>query len=422
MLIAGAEIAVIGGGPGGLMAAEVLARGGARVTVYERMPSVGRKLLLAGRSGLNLTHAEPLDGLLARYGAGRLRLEPTIRAFPPDALRRWCEELGQPTFVGSTGRIFPEAFRATPLLRAWLSRLIDLGVTFAVRHEWQGWTDDGALRFKRPALDDRTRSEEVTIRPAASVLALGGASWPRVGSDGRWVRAIAAQDIGLTPFRPANCGFHVEWSDLFRTRFAGVPLKNIRVAVEHSSGGMGHGPGVRGEAVVTRTGIEGGVIYVVSAEARDIIDRAGGAMLMIDLHPDRTVVDLTARLARRRPGDSMSSHLRRSTGLAAVAVALLREVPGPAPDDPETLARLIKQVPVRLTAPSSIERAISTAGGIRLDEIDERWMLRRRPGVFVAGEMLDWEAPTGGYLLQATFSTAVAAGTSALDYVSLSRS
>ena len=374
-------VTVVGGGPAGLMAAEVLATAGVRVIVLERMPSVGRKLLLAGRGGLNLTHSEPLDAFLDRYGAARPRLEAAIRAFGPDDLRAWCAGLGQEPFVGSSGRVFPAGFRATPLLRAWLARLDSLGVELRVRHTWTGLDDD-------------------SVPADATVLALGGASWPRVGANGAWVAPMVAAGISVTPLRPANCGFVVAWSDTFRDRFAGAPLKNVRLS---------HGDAVsRGDAVVTDSGIEGGAVYALSARLRDAIDADGSAELMVDLRPDLSVEQLAARVARGRAGDSTSNVLRR-IGLAPAAIGLLREATGNRRLDADELAALTKAVPLRLTATLPLEHAISTAGGIALDEVDDAYMLRRRPGTFVAGEMLDWEAPTGGYLLQATFSTAVAA-------------
>ena len=376
------RVAVIGGGPGGLMAAEVLARAGATVTVDERMPSAGRKLLLAGRGGLNLTHSESLDAFLDRYGSARPRLEAAIRAFGPDDLRAWAADLGQETFVGSSGRVFPEAFRATPLLRAWLRRLDELGVELRLRTPWTGFD---------------------AVEADATVLALGGASWPRTGSDGGWVPILRAAGVEVRDLRPANCGFRVDWTASFAERFAGTPLKNVVL------------DGVRGDAMVTATGIEGGAVYALAARLRDAIDARGTTTLHVDLAPDRTADDLASRLGRR-PRDSMSSMLRRG-GIAAVGGGLAREATGNRlPDDPADLARLLKAVPIRLVGVQPIERAISSAGGIALDEVDESFMLRRRPGVFVAGEMLDWEAPTGGYLLQATFSTAVAAATGALAW------
>ena len=402
------HVAVVGGGPGGLMAAEVLATAGVDVTVYEQMPSVGRKFLLAGRSGLNLTHSEPIDRLLTRYGPAAARLEPAIRAFPPTALRDWAEGLGQRTYVGSSGRVFPDAMRATPLLRAWLGRLAGLGVEFCTRTTWTGWAADGSLRFT--AADGST----VSATPDATVLALGGASWPRVGSNGAWFEILAAQGITTIPFRPANCGFIVNWSDHFRTAHAGTPLKNIRLT------SAADGTSIRGETVITNHGIEGGAVYMLSASLRDAVESRGSTTLLVDLHPDRSHDDLAARLAKQRTGDSRANHLRRATGLSGVALALVGEVQREAAadttdDDPDRLAALIKALPIVVTATSPIDRAISTAGGVALTDIDESWMVRARPGVYVTGEMIDWEAPTGGYLLQATFSTAVAAAHAILE-------
>jgi uncharacterized flavoprotein (TIGR03862 family) len=394
----GRSAAVIGGGPGGLMAAQVLAAAGLRVTVYERMRSPGRKLLLAGRGGLNLTHSEPLEQLLDRYGVARARLEPAIRGFTPDDLRAWAAELGEDTFVGSSGRVFPTTFRATPLLRAWLARLAALGVDLRTGEQWLGWDGD-ALRF---------RSGLVTAD--VTVLALGGASWPRVGADGAWVGSLTSAGVEVAPLRPANCGFDVAWTPVFLARFAGTPLKNIRVAHGAESS--------RGDTTITTAGIEGGAVYPLSAALRDRIEAAGSARLSIDLLPDVTAEALASRLARGRARDSTAAALRRIPGLQSVGVGLLREATGnDLPTDAGSLARLAKAVPVTLTGVQPLARAISTAGGIALDEVDDTFMLRRRPGTFVAGEMLDWEAPTGGYLLQATFSTAVAAARGALEWV-----
>ena len=345
------------------MAAEVLATAGVEVTLLERMPSVGRKLLLAGRGGLNLTHSEPLDAFLDRYGAARDRLEGAIRAFTPDDLRAWCAGLGEETFVGSSGRVFPASFRATPLLRAWLHRLAELRVDIRTRTEW-----DGALH-------------------GVAVLALGGASWPRTGSNGAWRSALA--DVHVVPFAPSNCGFRVDWSSVLVERFAGTPVKDVRVSYDGASS--------RGDLVVTKTGIEGGPIYALSSRLRDGADRT----IEIDLRPNATEVALDSR-----PKDSRATALRRA-GFAPIAAALLRETDG---EDP-------KCIRLRLGDPTPIDRAISSAGGISFDEVDEAFMLRKHPGTFVAGEMLDWEAPTGGYLLQATFSTAVAAARGALDWM-----
>jgi len=401
------EVAVIGGGPAGLMAAEVLARGGAGVTVYDRMPSVGRKFLLAGRGGLNLTHSDDFEHFLARYGDAEARLRPAIQALSPTHVRAWCEALGQETFVGSSGRVFPKAMKASPLLRAWLRRLAAQGVAFKLRHHWQGWDDDGSLLFASPQGD-------VVINADAIVLALGGASWPRLGSDGAWVEAMAKRGIAVAPLRPANCGFIVRWSDLFASRFEGQPLKSIVLCFG--------GRSVRGEALITRTSLEGGGIYALSAALRDAIAACGEATLQIDLRPDDTSADLERRLAVRRGKRSLSTFLRKTASLSSAAIALLQEsaiVSSTRLADlgPVALARLIKAVPVRLTSAAPVARAISTAGGVAFEGVDEHFMLRRHPGTFVAGEMLDWEAPTGGYLLQAAFATGAAAGRGALQWI-----
>jgi uncharacterized flavoprotein (TIGR03862 family) len=399
------DVAVIGGGPGGLMAAEVLARGGAAVTVFERMRSPGRKLILAGRGGLNLTHSEPAEVFLDRYGPARPRIGPAVEAFTPDDLRAWSAGLGQDTFVGTSGRVFPQVLRATPLLRAWLRRLADLGVEIRTRTRWEGWDAQGRLRLTGPD------GVAVPASARATLLAMGGASWPRVGSDGTWVEILRAAGIEVTPLRPANCGFTVPWSEPFATRFAGTPLKNI--ALSHN------GTEVRGEALVTIAGLEGNAVYALSAALRDAIDAKGTATLTVDLRPDRTQAQLTARLDRRRPDDSATTALRRAWGLPPVMIGLLREATAnQLPPDPAELAALAKHCPITLTAPQPLADAISTAGGIALPEVDQNFMLHKLPGVFAAGEMLDWEAPTGGYLLQATFSTAVAAAHGALAWLS----
>jgi uncharacterized flavoprotein (TIGR03862 family) len=401
------NVAIIGAGPAGLMAAEVLGRGGAGVTVYDAMASVGRKFLMAGRGGLNLTHSEPLPEFLARYGQAMPQLASAINAFPPEVLRRWSEALGQPTFVGSSGRVFPEAFKASPLLRAWLRRLDSMGVRFALRHRWTGWDDDGHLSFVTP---DGPR----TIDAPATVLALGGASWPRLGSDGGWVKTLAAEGVTISPLRPANCGFTVAWSDIFRDRSEGQPLKGAAFSFG--------GHVLRGEAVMTRTGIEGGAIYALSADLREAIIAKGEATLHIALRPDLDGNDLVARLSTPRGKQSFSNWLRKAAQLSPVGIGLSQEaaavsgVPLPS-HSPAALAGLINAVPVRLDGIAPIARAISTAGGISFAEIDARFMIRRLPGVFAAGEMLDWEAPTGGYLLQASFATGGAAGRGALKWL-----
>ena len=392
--------AVIGAGPAGLMVAEVLAQGGVRVSVFDAMPSAGRKFLMAGRGGLNLTHSEPLPLFLSRYREATAWLAPAIVAFPPDRLREWSEALGQPTLVGSSGRVFPKAFKASPLLRAWLRRLDSSGVQFNFRHRWIGWNDQGDLRFQTPG-------GQHGVRARATVLALGGASWPRLGSAGAWASVLAARGVAISPLRPANCGFAVTWSDLFRDRFEGAPLKGVefRLCSER----------VRGEAVITKAGIEGGAIYALSAELREIIAKSGEAVLRIALRPDLTETDLIARLSAPRGKQSLSNFLRKAARLSPVAIGLLQEaaIVSGAPLSSLSsaqLARVINDVPLTLVGPAPIARAISSAGGIRLDELDPDFMLRRLPGVFAAGEMLDWEAPTGGYLLQACFATGAAAG------------
>jgi uncharacterized flavoprotein (TIGR03862 family) len=401
------DAAVIGAGPAGLMAAEVLAQGGARVTVFDSMPSAGRKFLMAGRGGLNLTHSEPLPAFLARYREAGPKLQPAIASFAPDRLRAWSEKLGQKTFVGSSGRVFPESFKASPLLRAWLRRLDSQGVQFAFRHRWIGWQDRGALRFQVP-------EGERAVEARVTILALGGASWPRLGSDGAWTELLAAKGIAISLLRPANCGFTVTWSDVFRNRFEGQPLKGA----EFKFGD----PAIRGEAIITRTGIEGGAIYALSAELRETIANSVEAKLSIALRPDLGTADLVKRLSAPRGKQSLSNFLRKAANLSPVAIGLLQEAAIASGESlsslpPAKLAALINAVSVRLTGVAPFARAISTAGGISFDELDGDYMLRKLPGVFAAGEMLDWEAPTGGYLLQASFSTGAAAGQGALRWL-----
>jgi uncharacterized flavoprotein (TIGR03862 family) len=401
------NVAIIGAGPAGLMAAEVLAQGGATVTVCDAMPSAGRKFLMAGRGGLNLTHSEPLPAFLSRYREAMPHLKAAIEAFPPQALRDWSEALGQETFVGSSGRVFPKTFKASPLLRAWLRRLDSQGVKLALRHRWTGWDEQGRLRFETP---DGAR----VVEPRATVLALGGASWPRLGSDGAWAETLAAKGVQISPLRPANSGFTVAWSEIFRDRFEGQPLKGVAFSFGQHS--------LRGEAIITRAGIEGGAVYALSAELRVAILRDGQAALNINLRPDAAVGELTAKLSAAKGKQSFSNFLRKAVSLSPVAIGLLQESAKAsgtslASLSPADLAHLIQAVAVRLSGVAPIARAISTAGGIPFSELDDTFMLRRLPGVFAAGEMIDWEAPTGGYLLQASFATGVAAGQGALKWL-----
>lgn len=389
------------------MAAEVLAQGGMRVTIYDAMASVGRKFLMAGRGGLNLTHSEPLPLFLGRYGAARSHLKPALDAFPPDALRTWAGDLGQPTFIGSSGRVFPKSLKASPLLRAWLRRLDALGVKLALRHRWAGWDRDDSLLFQTP-------EGECAVESDSTVLALGGASWPRLGSDGSWVEWLAGKGVIVAPLQPANSGFSVAWSEVFRDRFEGQPLKNVAL----SSGSQT----VRGEAVITRTGIEGGAVYALSSLLREQINASGQAALHINLRPDIATTELAERLASPRGKQSTSNWLRKAAGLAPVAIGLLQETTiaaglllGSMP--PMALAALIHAVPITLNGIAPIARAISSAGGIAFSELDADYMIQKLPGVFAAGEMLDWEAPTGGYLLQASFATGAAAGRGALKWL-----
>lgn len=401
------DVAVVGGGASGLFAAELLAAAGRSVVVFDRMPSMGRKVLLAGRSGLNLTHTDAARTAVDRYGAAADRIAPAVASLPPDALRAWAAHHGQPTFVGSSGRVFPEAWRATPLLRAWLAHLAGSGVELRNSVRWTGWEPDGALRFER---EGSGTPKVVRVRAGATLLALGGATWPRTGSDGGWVDTLLTAGVPLAPLEPANCGVLVSWSSHFLERHEGRPLKNIAVTCGDVT--------VRGDLVVTRRGLEGGPVYQLGPQVRSALAADGRAVLHIDLHPDRRHADLALRLARPARGQSLANRLRRDAGLSPVAASLLREPDGRTlPSDPEGIAHCIKDVEVVVDAMAPMARAISTAGGVSFDALDDALMLRDHPGVFLAGEMLDWEAPTGGYLLHACFATAARAVAGMLDHL-----
>jgi uncharacterized flavoprotein (TIGR03862 family) len=388
------RIGIVGGGPAGLMAAEVLSARGYAVTVLEAMPTIGRKFLLAGKSGLNITHSEPYARFATRFGAANARLRTALDAFTPDDLRAWALGLGTETFVGTSGRVFPTVMKASPLLRAWRARLEKQGVDIRVRHRWTGFSPDG-LRVDTP-------EGEAVLAFDAVLLALGGASWPRLGSDAAWVEELAERGVDIAPLRPANCGFDVDWSSFLVERFAGAPVKGVTA---QSAAGT-----IPGEFVISKTGIEGSLIYAHAAALRDALAQDGAATLVLDLVPGRTQERLAADLARQGGKASFSTRLRKAAGLDGVKAALLREcVPAASTLDANALAAAIKAVPLSLVRPRPIAEAISSAGGIRFDAVDETYMLKAMPGVFAAGEMLDWEAPTGGYLLTACFATGRAA-------------
>jgi uncharacterized flavoprotein (TIGR03862 family) len=390
------------------MAAETLRAAGLRVDLYDAKGSMGRKFLIAGKGGMNLTHSDPFDVFVARYGDRQEDVAAWLRGFDADALRDWARGLGVETFVGTSGRVFPSDLKAAPLLRGWVRRLREQGVCFHVHHRWSGWTDDGALRFATP-------DGEVTVSAAATVLAMGGGSWPELGSDGAWVDTLREKDVAIAPLQPSNCGFDIAWSEHLATRFAGEPLKPV---IAHWQDADGTARQRQGECVVTATGIEGSLVYALSPILRDAIERDGHATLVLDLLPGRDEQDLARRLARSRGSRSLSEHLRREAGVSGVRAALLYEVLDKAAlADPARIARTLKRFPFRLLRPRPIAEAISSAGGVALEALDDQLMLRALPGVFAAGEMLDWEAPTGGYLLTACFASGRHAARGVIDWL-----
>jgi uncharacterized flavoprotein (TIGR03862 family) len=420
------RVVVVGGGPAGLMAAERLAAGGVQVDLFDAMPSVGRKFLLAGKGGLNLTHSEAFDAFAARFGTRRSELEPLLRRFGPVELRAWAQGLGITTFVGSSGRVFPADLKAAPLLRAWLHRLRAAGVRFHMRQRWLGWVPTGDAHGRGQLLRFAGPHGETEIDADAVVLALGGGSWARLGSDGRWWPLLAARGVALAPLQPSNCGFDVArvdasgarvpgWSEFFRTRFAGQPLKNVALALHASEGEV---VAQRGEFVVTDTGVEGSLVYALSGPTRNAIAAHGHARLQIDLLPARSAEFVHDEVARPRGSRSLATHLKSRLGLDGVKAGLLHELlPRDAIHDPVRLAAAIKALPLTVVAARPLDEAISSAGGVRFEALDDGLMVRALPGVFCAGEMLDWEAPTGGYLLTACFATGVAAAQGALAWL-----
>jgi len=397
------SVAIIGGGPAGLMAADVISAQGIRVDVYDSMPSVGRKFLMAGKSGLNITHSEPFEQFIARYGNRRAQIEQLLRAFGPDALRQWVHGLGIETFVGTSGRVFPVGMKASPLLRAWLKRLGEASVKVHLRHKWLGWNEDQSLKFSTP-------DGEKNIRADATVLALGGGSWSRLGSDGAWVPWLEQAGAKVEALKPSNCGFDVNWSPHFRERFEGHPIKSVVLSF-----GSFH---QQGEFIVTKEGVEGSLIYAASALIRDEIYANGNAVISLDMAPNRSLDWLTEKLSKPRGSRSIASHIERMVGIKGVKAGLMREfVSKEKFASSEQLAYSIKNLQISLIAPRPLDEAISSAGGVTFESLDENLMLRAMPGIFCAGEMLDWEAPTGGYLLTACFASGYVAGHGVLKWI-----
>ncbi|WP_047553984.1 TIGR03862 family flavoprotein [Methylotenera sp. G11] len=402
------SVAIIGGGPAGLMAAEVLCRGGVKVDVFDAMPSAGRKFLMAGKGGMNITHSEPLPAFAARYGNRQKDIAPLLETFGPQALREWIHALGIETFIGTSGRVFPREMKAAPLLRSWLHRLREAGCSFHMRHRWFGWNEENALRFT-------VAGQEKTIQADAVILALGGGSWARLGSDGLWVPLLEQRGIPVAALKPANCGFDTSWSEHFSTRFAGQPVKTVTLSYIDMAG-MTHRK--QGELMITANGIEGGLIYALSSGLRDSISASGTVQVYLDLLPDTSIDQVMNEIAHPRGSRSMSSHLQSRLGIKGVKAGLLRElVTAQDYADPRLLGAAVKSLPLTLSATRPLDEAISSAGGVMFESMDERLMIRGLPGVFCAGEMLDWEAPTGGYLLTACFASGKAAGQGALDWL-----
>ncbi|MHB8914358.1 MAG: TIGR03862 family flavoprotein [Thiobacillus sp.] len=407
------QVAIIGGGPAGLMAAEVLLQHGIQVDLYDAMPSVGRKFLLAGKGGLNLTHSESIEHFVARYGTRREVLEPLLNKFGPVALQAWVRDLGITTFVGSSGRVFPNEMKAAPLLRAWLHRLREAGLRIHVHHHWCGWAQPASLGLHPLCFD--SPQGKTHIAADAVVLALGGGSWARLGSDGAWIPTLAQAGVQVAPLQPSNCGFDVGWSEYFQSRFTGQPLKSVALSFTDVSGNTQRRVG---ELMLSDTGVEGSLIYAVSAQLRDVIGARGVAVLHLDLAPDKNLARLTAEIVHPRGARSLSSHLQSRAGIKGVKMGLLRELMAAQSfADPLRLAGAIKSLPITLTATRPLDEAISSAGGIVFEELDAHLMLHKLPGVFCAGEMLDWEAPTGGYLLTGCFASGRAAGLGALRWL-----
>ena len=394
---------IIGGGPAGLMAAEVLLERGAQVSLYEANPSPGRKFLVAGKGGLNLTHSEPREDFLSRYGLRRPQIEPLLDAFGPNELREWARALGVETYIGSSGRVFPKEMNAAPLLNAWLEKLQTSGLQIFTRHKWVGWGKDHALLFETP-------DGEKNVKADAVILALGGGSRPELGSDGRWIPLLAGYDIEIAPLKPANCGFDVQWTPHFRDKYQGKPVKSAAITFK--------GRRKLGEFIITEKGVEGSLIYAISAQMQDEIEGAGRAIIELDLTPDWTEEEVSKKLSRPRGSHSISKHLKRTLHISGVKSGLLWEFVNRKDfSDPERLASAVKSLPIPLIAPRPLEEAISSAGGVTFESVDEHLMLRALPGVLCAGEMLDWEAPTGGYLLTACFASGYSAGLGVLDWL-----